>query len=246
MKVTLFHLQEASCRDYEVFELGLTLKFNLLLEGKRNAIKLHCRVACVTWLKSLWRSSLKSQRQMLIWRKSFPRGSLLCVNKPIISEMLTLSASRRFSLGFLVRYSQLWNRLDQSVWFTESLHCLNGLSHPLLVLGIFPYRLENHNFFKIAKKSLRQQWGILHVFPLNQGSSAFLDQGSVWWKETLSCVSLYNISVFTYFYDTCIAKRLNSNVHPSISRVTYVYNILILLNSPLCWRANGRLSRIAF
>lgn len=41
MKVTLFHLQEAGCRDYEVFELGLTLKLNLLLEGKRNAIKLH-------------------------------------------------------------------------------------------------------------------------------------------------------------------------------------------------------------
>lgn len=35
MKVTLFHLQEASSRDYEVFELGLTLKLSLLLEGKK-------------------------------------------------------------------------------------------------------------------------------------------------------------------------------------------------------------------
>lgn len=58
MKVTLFSLQEASSRDYEVFELGLTLQFNLPLEGKRNAIKLHQALyglaeLTVTSLKSL-------------------------------------------------------------------------------------------------------------------------------------------------------------------------------------------------
>ncbi len=100
-----------------------------------------CRVDCVTPLKFSF--ALKSQRQMLFRGSSrvFPpvevcfewTSSLFLENRHKVQ-------AGNFHCFFLVRYSQLCNRLDQSVWFSDSPHSLNGVSTKisLLVFVIFP------------------------------------------------------------------------------------------------------------